>query len=91
MARLRYLFCFGLLLIAGCGRASPYQVHDVLIHNEDGVPLGTVLEIADHRFSSGISEPSALIQLAQDSTKQNWYAIQVLDGNYSVQRAGPHH
>jgi len=88
MRRLDRLIWFGLLLLGGCGQPSPYHVHDVLVHTADGAVLGTIIELGQHRFPSGITEPSAHVQLAQDPTQQNWYALQVLDGNYGVKPIG---
>jgi len=77
----------GLLLVSACSRPAPYHQNDVLIRNTDQKVLGTIVQLDDHTFPSGITEPSALVRLATGGTEQHWYALQVLAGNYSVQGA----
>jgi hypothetical protein len=74
-----------LLLGGGCSR-DPYQVGDVIVERDNGAILGHVVEVGPHKFDSGITDRSVLVQLERDPKRKEWYAMQVLPGNFDVQR-----
>jgi hypothetical protein len=72
MSRWRYLLC---------AQPNPYPIGDRPVKKGNGMALGVVLETGNHHFPSGITGPAVRLPLAEDSKRQEGYAVEVLDGN----------